>query len=120
MPEIKAKKKQVLERTFDHLSKMFGNLTDVIKDDSSQLFVEFLREDAKQQERSHEIFMVMMQRFIKGPPQHMQQPRFNLNTSNNIDIQESFSQPTPVYGTNSATFSPISARYMYNYVYQQQ
>ena len=51
MPEIIAKKKQVLERTFDHLSKTLGNLTDAIKDDSSQLFVEFLREDAKRQER---------------------------------------------------------------------
>ena len=51
VPEIKAKKKQVLGRTFDHLSKMLGNLTDVIRDDSSQLFVEFLREDAKRKER---------------------------------------------------------------------
>ena len=35
VPEIKAKKKQVLERTFDHLSKTLGNLTDATKDDSS-------------------------------------------------------------------------------------
>ena len=107
VPEIKAKKMQVLERTFDHLSTMLGNLTDAIKDDSSQLFVKFLREDAKRQERRDEMFMTMMRRFIMGPPQHMQQPLFNFNTSNNIDIQGSFSQPAPVYGTNSAIFSPI-------------
>ena len=29
----KQKKKQVLERTFDHLSKTLGNLTDAIKND---------------------------------------------------------------------------------------
>ena len=69
--------------------------------------MEFLREDAKRQERRDEMFMAMMQRFIMGPPQHMQQPLFNFNISNNIDIQGSFSQPAPVYGTNSATFSPI-------------
>ena len=40
-PEIKAKK-----NTFDHLSNTLGNLTDAIKDDSSQLLVELLREDA--------------------------------------------------------------------------
>ena len=34
-PDIKAKKKQVLERTFYHLSKTLGSLTDAIKDDSS-------------------------------------------------------------------------------------
>ena len=86
---------------------MLGNLTDVIRDDSSQLFVEFLREDAKRQERRDEMFMTMMRRFIMGPPQHMQQPLFNFNASNNIDIQGSFSQPAPVYDTNSATCSPI-------------
>ena len=98
MPEIKAKKKQVLERTFDHLSKTLGNLTDAIKDDSSQLFVNFLKEDAKRQERRHEMFIAMMQSLIMGPPQHMQQPLFNFDTSNTIDIQGSFSQPAPVYG----------------------
>ena len=97
----------MLGRTFDHLSKTLGNLTDVIKDDSSQLFVEVSREDAKRQERRDEMFMAMTQRFIMGPPQHMQQPLFNFNTSNNIDIQGSFSQPAPVYGTNSASFSRI-------------
>ena len=35
VPEIKAKKKQVLARTFDHLSKTLANLTDAIRDDSS-------------------------------------------------------------------------------------
>lgn len=35
VPEIKTKKKQVLERTFYHLSKTLGSLTDAIKDDSS-------------------------------------------------------------------------------------
>ena len=107
MPEIIAKKKQVLERTFDHLSKTLGNLTDAIKDDSSQLFVEFLREDARRQERRDEMFMAMMQRFIMGPSQDMQQQLFNFNISNNIDIQGSFSQPALVYGTNRATFSLI-------------
>ena len=107
MPDIKAEKKQVFERTFDHLSKTLGNLTDAIKDDSLQLFVEFLRENGKRQKRRDKMFMAMMQRFIMGPPQHMQQPLFNFNTSNNIDIQGSFSQPAPVYGTNSAIFSPI-------------
>ena len=107
VPEIKAKKKQVFGRTFDHLSKTLRNLTDVIKDDSSQLFVEVSREDAKRHERRYEMFMAMIQRFIMGPPQHMQQPLFNFNTSNNIDIQGSFSQPAPVYGTNSANVSPI-------------
>ena len=97
----------MLGRTFDHLSKTLGNLTDVIKDDSSQLFVEVSREDAKRHERRYEMFMAMIQRFIMGPPQHMQQPLFNFNTSNNIDIQGSFSQPAPVYGTNSANVSPI-------------
>ena len=53
------------------------------------------------------MFMAMMQRFIMGPPQHMQKPLFNFNASNNIDIQGSFSQPAPVYDTNSATFSPV-------------
>ena len=61
----------MLGRTFDHLSKTLGNLTDVIKDDSSQLFVEVSREDAKRQERRDEMFMAMTQRFIMGPPQHM-------------------------------------------------
>ena len=42
------------------------------------------------------MFMAMMQKFIMGPPQHMQQPLFNFGTSNNIEIQESFSQPAPV------------------------
>ena len=107
MPDIKAEKKQVFERTFDHLSKTLGNLTDAIKDDSLQLFVEFLRENGKRQKRRDKMFMAMMQRFIMGPPQHMQQPLSNFNTSNNIDIQGSFSQPAPVYGTNSAAFSPI-------------
>ena len=51
LPVIKSKNKQVLERRFDHLAKTLGNLTDAIKDDSSQLFVEFLREDAKRKER---------------------------------------------------------------------
>ena len=107
MPEIIAKKKQVLERTFDHLSKTLGNLTDAIKVDSLQLFVEFLREDARRQERRDEVFMAMMQRFIMGPSQDMQQQLFNFNISNNIDIQGSFSQPALVYGTNRATFSLI-------------
>ena len=107
MPDIKAEKKQVFERTFDHLSKTLGNLTDAIKDDSLQLFVEFLRENGKRQKRRDKMFMAMMQRFIMGPPQHMQQPLSNFNTSNNIDIQGSFSQPASVCGTNSATFSPI-------------
>ena len=79
----------------------------MIKDDSSQLFVKVSREDAKQHERRYEMFMAMIQRFIMGPPQHMQQPLFNFNTSNNIDIPGSFSQPAPVYGTNSANFSLI-------------
>ena len=69
--------------------------------------MEFLKEDAKRQERRDEMFIAMMQSLIMGPPQHMQQPLFNLNTSNNIDIQGSFSQPAPVYDTNSATCSPI-------------
>ena len=51
--------------------------------------------------------MAMMQRFIMGPSQLMQQQLFNFNISNNIDIQGSFSQPAPVYGTNSANVSPI-------------
>ena len=107
VPDIKAKKKQVFERTFDYLSKTLGNLTDAIKDDSLQLFVEFLRENGKRQKRRDKMFMAMMQRFTMGPPQHMQQPLSNFNTLNNIDIQGSFSQPAPVYGTNSAAFSPI-------------
>lgn len=53
------------------------------------------------------MFMALMQRFIIGPPQDMQQPLFNVDTLNNIDAQPSFSQPVPVYGRNSATFSPI-------------
>ena len=65
-PDIKAKKKQVLERTFYHLSKTLGSSTDAIKDDSSQLLVEFLREDAKRQEKTDKIFMAMMQTFILG------------------------------------------------------
>ena len=35
-----SKRKQVLERTFHQFSKSLGNLTDAIKDDSSQLPVE--------------------------------------------------------------------------------
>ena len=91
----------------DYLSKTLGNLTDAIKDDSSQLLVEFLRESTTRQERRDKMFMAMMQRFIMGPPPHMQQPSFDFGTSNNIDIQGSFCQTAPVYGTNSATFSPI-------------
>ena len=63
-PEIITKKKQVLEWPFDHLSKTLGNLTDTIKDDSSQLLVEFLREDAKRQERRDEMLIAMIQRLI--------------------------------------------------------
>ena len=36
-----SKRKQVLERTFDHFSKSLGNLTDAVKGDSSQLPVEW-------------------------------------------------------------------------------
>ena len=65
VPEIKAKKKkQVLGRTFDHLSKTLGNLTDVIKDDSSQLFVEVSREDAKRQERRDEMIMAISKQML--------------------------------------------------------
>ena len=66
-----------------------------------------LREDDKRKERRDKMFMAMMQRFIMEPPQHTQQRLFNFGTSNNTDIQGSFSQPAPVYGTKSETFSSI-------------
>ena len=50
------------------------------------------------------MFVALMQRFIIGPPQDMQQPLFNVGTFNTIDPQPFFSQPVPVYGRNSATF----------------
>ena len=36
-----SKRRQVLERTFDHFSKSLGNLTDAVKGDSSQIPVEW-------------------------------------------------------------------------------
>ena len=85
----------MLKRTFDHLSKTLGNLTDAIKDDSSQLLLQFLKEDAKQEEKSDRMFMALMHMFLMGPPQHVQQLLFNFGTSNRVRTISQSSSETP-------------------------